>query len=85
MPESDVSIHPYFVEFHSLADDGETQLAFPFMVVHEDEGEHLSGWVFANDPRNTAGLSDGLNWRPDIGRGGPGQNVSWSPYEEDSE
>jgi len=78
-------VKPYHVQFHSLADDGATQLAFPFLVVHEDEGEHLSGWVLSNDDRNTAGLSQGLNYREQIGRGGPGQNVSWSPFEEASE
>jgi hypothetical protein len=53
------------------------------LVVHEDEGEHLSGWVFAKDERNTAGLTDGVNWKPDVGRGGPDIDGSWSEFEEE--
>jgi hypothetical protein len=83
MPESQRLIKPRFVQFNSLADDGETNLAFLFLVVHEDEGEHLSGFVFANDPRNTTGLSDGVNYRGQIGKGGPGINASWSEIEEE--
>lgn len=79
---SELLVPTYFVQFHSLADDGVTNLAFPFMVVHENEDEHLDGWVYAADDRNTAGLSTGANWRTNIGKGGPGQNASWSPFEE---
>ena len=67
-----------WVQFHSTADDGETGLAFPALVVHENANEELDLWVFCHDSRNSAGLSDGMNWRPNIGRGGPGQDASWS-------
>lgn len=69
---------PYWVQFHSTADDGETGLAFPMLVVHENEDDHRDGWVFCHDGRNSSGLTDGANWRENIGRGGPGQDASWS-------
>lgn len=75
---SEALVNPYWVQFHSTADDGETGLAFPMLVVHENEDDSRDGWVFCHDERNSAGLSDGLNWRSNIGRGGPGQDASWS-------
>lgn len=76
---SEALLPPVFVQFHSTAteEDG-TGLAFPFMVIHKNENEECDGWVFCHDERNSAGLSDGLNWRANIGKGGPGQDVSWS-------
>lgn len=81
MAESEALINPEFKQFHSTADDGNTGLAFPFLVVHQHEEERYDGWVFCHDPRNSAGLSDGLNWRDNIGKGGPGQDASWSEIE----
>jgi hypothetical protein len=79
MGNSQALIEPFYVQYNSLASEEEgTNLAFPFLVVHIDEGEQYSGWVYAHDERNTAGLSDGLNWRGPIGKGGPGQDASWS-------
>lgn len=76
---SEVLIYPYYVQFHSTAEDSEeTNLAMPMLVVHQGENEELDGWVFCADERNSAGLSMGLNWRANVGKGGPGQNVSWS-------
>ena len=77
MPESEVLVTPYYVEFHSLTEDGQVGLAFPMLIVHEKE-EEVDGWVFCHDARNSAGLSDGLNWRANIGKGGPMENASWS-------
>jgi len=76
-------LQPEFVQFNTLTkeEDG-TNLAFAFLVVHEDEGEHLSGYVFAHDDRNSAGLTDGVNWRDNVGKGGPGIDGSWSDIEE---
>lgn len=80
---SDVLVNPYYVQFHSTVMNEEgTNLAFPMLVVHEGEDEHVDGWVFSHDGRNNAGLTDGANWRPNIGKGGPGLNASWSPFEE---
>ena len=79
---SDVLVEPYFVRFHSTAGE-ETGLAFPFLVVHEKEDDHVDGWVFCNDERNDAGLSQGLNWRDKIGHGGPSANVSFSRFDEE--
>ena len=53
-------------------DEDDTGLAFPMLVVHESENGQLDGWVFPHDERNSAGLSDGANWRSNIGHGGPG-------------
>jgi hypothetical protein len=79
---SEALVNPYYVQFHSTAEDEEgTGLAFPFLVVHENEDEHLDGWVFAHDARNTAGLTEGVNWRENIGKGGPGMDASWSLIE----
>lgn len=80
---SEALVKPHWVQFHSTAsEEDDTGLAFPMLVVHENENEHVDGWVFAHDARNTAGLSEGLNWRSNIGKGGPGLNASWSPLEE---
>lgn len=79
MANSQSLVEPFWVQFNSGAsEEDDTNLAFPFMVVHVDENEQYSGWVFAHDERNIAGLSDGLNWRGPIGKGGPGQDGSWS-------
>ena len=82
MPDSQVLAKTRFVRYHTDSTEEGVRLAFPFMVVHEDEGEHLSGWVFAKDERNTAGLSDGVNWKPMVGRGGPDIDGSWSEFED---
>lgn len=83
MPDSQALVKTRFVRYHSESTEEGVHLAFPMMVVHEDEGEHLSGWVFAKDERNTAGLSDGANWKPMVGRGGPGVPGSWSDFDEE--
>ena len=80
-------VQPYYVQLNSVAKDGKTLKAFPFMVVHEGPsdsgGDQRWGWVFVADDDNTIGGPDGVNvgthylW--DIGRGKPGENVSWSP------
>jgi len=84
MADSQALVEPYFVKFHSVSADG-TDKAYPFLVVHEGPsdsgGNQKWGWVYVNDTDNTAGLSVGLNWLPDIGQGGPGKNVSWSAFE----
>jgi hypothetical protein len=82
MPESEALVNPYFVQFHSNVEGEDTGLAFPFLVVHENADEHLDGWVFAHDARNTAGLTEGVNWRENIGKGGPGSDASWSSIPE---
>lgn len=71
------------MQFNSVAEDGETNLAFPFLVFHEDENRELSGAVWCNDERNTAGLTAGT-WNPAnrIGNGAPGENASWSEIGE---
>jgi hypothetical protein len=79
MPESEALVNPYWVQYHSNVEGEDTGLAFPMLVVHENDGEHVDGWVLVNDERNTAGLSNGLNWRSNIGKGGPGSDASWSP------
>jgi hypothetical protein len=75
-------VKPYFVRYH------EAGHAYPFLVVAEDEqddgetdAEQKSGFVLVRD--EAGGLSTGLNERNSIGRGGPGQDGSWSPYPED--
>jgi hypothetical protein len=79
MSNSQALVDPFFVQFNSTAtEEDETNLAFPFLVIHIDDEEHYTGWVFAHDERNAAGLTDGLNWREQIGKGSPGVNVSWS-------
>lgn len=83
---------PYFVQFHAYDAESGDRRAYAFLVTTEgeqDEGEtdaeQVSGFVFVNDADNAAaraaGLTSGVNGRPSIGRGGPGSNVSWSPYE----
>lgn len=73
-------VEPFYVQFNTTAkDDPETHKAYAFMVVHADEGEHYSGGVYCLDQDNDAGLSVGWNERTQIGRGEPGDNVSWSP------
>lgn len=87
------AVKPYPVRFH-----WSHGFAW-FQVTHEGEigdtgpeGDELSdeqslalrsGWVFAADKSNDAGLIDGANRREKIGHGGPGIPVSWSEYEED--
>lgn len=89
MADSQVLVEPYFVRFHTVAADGVTQKAYPMLVVHEgpsDSGEDQKwGWIFCDDEDQTAGLSHGVNYRADIGRGGPGSNVSWSAFEDGGE
>lgn len=89
MADSQVLIYPGFVRFHTHRTSDMTQeLAFPFLVVHEGEtdsgGDQKFGWVFCHDEDNNAGLSVGLNWRADIGHGGPGADVSWSAFSEEA-
>lgn len=80
---SEQLVNPYFVQFHSMAEDEDaTGLAFPMLVVHVNEDDHLDGWVFAHDARNSAGLTEGVNWRSNIGKGGPGSDASWSEIAE---
>lgn len=80
---SQMLVNPYYVRFHTTGkDDAATQKSYAFLVVHEDEGGHLSGSVLCLDQDNDAGLSVGWNERTQIGRGGPGSNVSWSPFED---
>jgi hypothetical protein len=86
MSESQALVKPYWVQFHTYDEENGTSKAYPFLVVHEGTsesgGNQKWGWVFANDTEpNVAGLSDGENWRGDIGQGGPGKNVSWSVFE----
>lgn len=79
MPESERLVEPFYVQYNSTAtEEDDTNLAFPFMVVHVNDNEHYDGWVYCADERNSAGLSVGLNWRANVGRGGPGQRGSWS-------
>lgn len=84
MSDSQALVNPYFVRFHAVSSDGSNK-AYPFQVVHEgasDSGEDQKwGWVYCDDEDQEAGLTHGLNWRADIGRGGPGSNVSWSPFD----
>ena len=80
---SEALVKPHWVQFNSTAMGEEgTNLAFPMLVVHENEGDEVDGWVFSHDGRNSAGLSDGVNWRENIGHGGPGQDASWSGLKE---
>lgn len=82
--DSQELVQPYDVRFHTVTADG-TQKAYPFRVVHEGPSDSGSdqrwGWVLCDDEDSGAGLSHGLNWRADIGHGGPGQNASWSLFE----
>jgi len=78
---SQALVDPFYVRFHSTAENPETLKAFAFLVTHVDADEHYSGAVWCDDTDNTAGLSEGWNSRDMIGRGGPGKNVSWSPFE----
>lgn len=74
-------VDPFYARFHTVEEDG-TQKAFAFLVTKVDEGEHYSGAVWCDDPDNSAGLTAGAwNSRVQIGKGGPGQNVSWSDFE----
>ncbi len=85
MPDSQRLIkEPRFVQLNSgVEGDEQTKLAFPFLVFHIDEGEHLSGTVWCNDDRNNVGLTAGT-WNPvsRIGKGAPGENNSWSEIGE---
>ena len=58
MAESQTLIYPRYVKYH----DGAGK-SFLFLVTKEDEGEHLSGAVWCDDPDNTAGLTEGWNAR----------------------
>ena len=78
---SQTLVNPFYVRFHAVTDDGATEKAFAFLVTKIDEGEHYSGAVWCDDTDNDAGLDTGWNSRVQIGRGGPGQNVSWSPFD----
>ena len=78
---SQALINPFYVRFHATTKDG-TQKAFAFLVTKEDDGEHLSGAVWCDDEDQDAGLSMGWNVRNQIGRGGPGSNVSWSAFDD---
>ncbi len=79
MPSQSI-VEPFFVQFNSTAKgDPDTHKAFVFMVCKVDDGEHYSGAVWCADQDNDAGLSPGWNDRSQIGRGAPGDNVSWSP------
>lgn len=84
MSDSQALVEPYWVRFHATTSDGKTQKTYPFLVVHEgssDSGEDQRwGWVLCDDEDQEAGLTHGLNWRADIGHGGPGANVSWSEF-----
>jgi len=92
MPDSQALILPWFVRYHTGSSEEGVNLAFAFMVVHADPQEgaesdeltELSGFVFCNDPRNDAGLSPGMNYKPKVGRGGPGIPGSWSDFSSDS-
>lgn len=88
---SQALVEPYYVQFHSISADGKTNKVFPFLVVHEGPSDSGSdqkwGWVYVGDPDHTIGGeggtgSTGVSYQSDIGRGGPGQNVSWSPFGE---
>ena len=76
-------VQPFFVQFnsHSL-ENPETLKAYAFQVFKVDDGEHYSGAVWCADTDNAAGLAPGWNERDQIGRGAPGDNVSWSPLED---
>jgi hypothetical protein len=74
-------VNPFYVRFHATTADG-TQKAFAMLVTKEDDGEHLSGAVWCDDEDQDAGLSMGWNVRNQIGRGGPGSNVSWSAFDD---
>ena len=77
MAESQQLSYPRFVKFH----DGAGK-AFLFLVTKEDEGEHLSGIVWCDDPDNNAGLTEGQwNARVQIGRGDPSKGASWSNFD----
>jgi hypothetical protein len=78
---SQAIVNPFYVRFHSAAADG-TPKAFVFLVTKVDDGEHYSGAVWCDDEDQDAGLSRGWNSRDRIGRGGPGSNVSWSPFDD---
>lgn len=87
MSDSQALVSPYYVQLNSVAKDGKTNKAFPFLVVHEGPSDSGSdqkwGWVYVGDEDNTIGGPGGgqigVGWLSDIGRGKPGDNVSWSP------
>ena len=82
MAVSQTLVKPFDVRYHGHSEDGETEKAFAFMVTKVDDGEHYSGAVWCDDEDNNLGLSSGWNSRTQIGRGGPGYDASWSPFEE---
>jgi hypothetical protein len=78
-------LNPRYVRFHTTGkDDPDTKKTYAFLVVHEDEGGHLSGSVLCLDDDNDAGLSVGWNERTQIGRGDPDKNVSWSEFPDEA-
>jgi hypothetical protein len=79
---SQTLVEPFYVKFHSNSvENPDTLKAFAFLVTKVDDGEHYSGAVWCDDQDNDAGLAPGWNERSQIGKGGPGSNVSWSPFE----
>ena len=83
--DSQALVSSYYVQYHTHRSSDDTQqLAFPFLVVHEGPsdsgGDQKWGWVFCHDEDNNAGLATGVNWRADIGHGGPGADASWSAF-----
>jgi hypothetical protein len=79
---SQALVKTYFCRFHSSSKEDKSVLkAFTFMVSHDNGDGTLDGAVWCADQDNDAGLAPGWNERSGIGRGGPGQNVSWSPFE----
>lgn len=75
-------VQPFFVQFNSTSKEDDTTLkAFAFQVFKVDDDEHYSGAVWCADLDNNAGLAPGWNERSQIGKGKPGDNVSWSPLD----
>ena len=80
MPESQSLTQPFWVQFNSYSKGNpDTLKAYVFLVTKVDADEHYSGAVWCADTDNEAGLSGGWNDVSKIGRGKPGDNVSWSP------
>lgn len=79
--ESQSLVEPFYVRYHGHSKDGQTLKAFAFLVTKVDPGEHYSGAVWCDDTDNDLGMGPGWNSQSQIGRGGPGSNASWSPFE----
>ncbi len=80
MPSQNL-VEPFYVRFHSNSKENpETLKAYAFLVTKVDDNEEYSGAVWCDDQDNDAGLSVGWNGRNQIGKGGPGSNVSWSEF-----